>query len=66
MQTFIQKKELYTCCTLVSLPLYTLHLTPLHLTPLHFTPYTFTPYTFTPYTLHLTPYPTPLYLTIFC
>ena len=38
MQTFIQKKELYTCCTpftLVSLP-------PLHLTPytLHLTPYT--------------------------
>ena len=48
MQTFIQKKELYTCCTLctlVSLPPYTLHFTPLH----------FTPYTFTPYTLPHTP-----------
>ena len=47
MQTFIQKKELYTCCTLctlVSLP-----------------PYTFTPYTFTPYTLHFTPLHLTLY-----
>ena len=47
MQTFIQKKELYTCCTpftLVSLP------------PLHLTPYTLHP---TPYTLHPTPYTLP-------